>query len=84
MIQSMQADLLNLNFLLIVYLTAGSVCGLCVALFGLFAHREQNLLMHIIKWTLAGLATMAAWPIVLWWLLEGELNRRRWAAKKRP
>ena len=84
MIQIMQSELLNLNFLLIVYLTSGGVCGLCIALFGLFARPEHNLLMHIIKWTLAGLATMPAWPIVLWWLLEGELNRRRWTSKKRP
>ena len=72
---------------LLVYLLIGTLAGLavfCLGMLGAFKqpNQQQNRMaqhwsMHTLKWLFAACATIAAWPIVAWWVAEGEINRRK-------
>ena len=67
-----------------IYLWLGLLLGLLTMMFGLIRERtnEQHPLMSGLKWLLGACAVTLAWPVALFWMLEGELYRRR-AIKER-
>ncbi len=62
-----------------IYLWMGLLLGLLTLLFGMSRgrSREQSLLMNTLKWLLGASAVTLAWPVAGYWVIEGELNRRR-------
>lgn len=70
---------------LIIYLGIGALLGMLTFMFGLFRGRsvEQHVLMNSLKWLLGASSVALAWPVAGYWVVEGELNRRR-AIKEKP
>ncbi|MDH4394528.1 MAG: hypothetical protein QE278_02510 [Limnobacter sp.] len=62
-----------------IYLWVGLLLGLLTLLFGMLRgrSRDQHLLMNGLKWFLGAGAVALAWPVAGYWVIEGELNRRR-------
>lgn len=67
-----------------IYLWLGLVFGFLTLIFGLMREKtkEQHALMSVLKWLLGALAVTFAWPVALFWFMEGELNRNRAIRKK--
>lgn len=68
-----------MKFVLEVYLWVGLFFGLLTLLYGMLRERskEQAIWMTGLKWTLGAGAAALAWPIAAYWVLEGELFKRK-------
>lgn len=68
-----------MKFALEIYLWTGLLFGLLTLIFGLMRERsaEQHTLMNGLKWLLGAGAVTLAWPVAMYWILEGELYKRK-------
>lgn len=68
-----------MKFVLEAYLWVGLLFGLLAFIFGMLRERskDQAIWMAGLKWTLGAGAAALAWPIAVYWVLEGELFKRK-------